>query len=143
MGHEATLQQRQAAQDKGRQLMKAFHQKNDDVISQMLEHIDFDLMVTDESGLTALHHVARRCNPKWVEALVEVAPRGAPTLVDAQTFFGRSPSLWSALNCVADASSCSMSDKKETVTYLAKVSKVDTLARLTDENKSVDKVIQF
>ena len=132
-----------AYQEKGRQLLHAFHQKNDDEINKALEHIDFDLMSTDESGLTALHHAARRCKLEWVDALVQVAPRAAPGLVDAKTFYGRSPSLWSALNCACDASEVTAREHKNTVLYLAKVSKVDTLGRLTGKNKSVDKVIQL
>ena len=78
-----------------------------------LDDSEINLDFVDGSGMTCLHHAARLCLVDLTTAFVERKPQ----LVDALTFVHKTPSKWTALQCLADQAK-GKTDEEQEVNHL-------------------------
>jgi len=84
----------------GQQLMIALQRHDEQRVESFLSlgEDEVHYATEDDSGMTCLHYAARLVNSRWVQRLLNYSPSSA----NAITFYARTPSQWSVLNCVAD-----------------------------------------
>jgi hypothetical protein len=94
------IRQKEKKTEQGKNLLSAMQRRDNDTVELFLDMDpdDLDYDARDESGMTAAHHSARMLKEDWLKHVLDESPESA----NARTFFGRTPSQWTALNCVAD-----------------------------------------
>ena len=90
----------QQRNQRGQDLLSALLMNNVGQVDRLIEAdpLELDFAALDQSGMTCLHHACWLTNRRWAEVILGKKP----ALCDALTYYVRTPSSWSALNCLAD-----------------------------------------
>ena len=85
---------------RGQDLLVALQRHDEEEVAAVFAEAPHcvNFKVVDASGMSALHYACRAVRLDWVKKILHIAPQ----LVDVLTYWARTPSQWSCLNCAAD-----------------------------------------